>query len=241
MKKLISILTICVLFTACSSGNLQLDVSTSVTAGVTSITETTLNSTADSETSKTAGDSNTVSSETSNDPSIIKLGEQKKLEFQKLYQDFLSYSFSELAFEYPHSSFKYEDEWYYAVESTEFTSVNDLYNYFLNFCTPEYSTELLINSRNYYRDIDGKLCLMERFQTNGTISFAGSRIDSYEIEGDYIIFNCTGLSDDTFALDYTPDNPVHHPECDIAITFTLKNIDENWFIDSCSNIDIFLM
>lgn len=189
-----------------------------------------------------------VNANTENAPVIIvseqetiQLGEQKKLELQKLYHDFLTYSKSSLIFMCSQEYFEYDGLIYLEIFSSEFQSYSDLYNYFLNFCTPEYSTSLLANSRNYYRDIDGKLYLTDTMLSDGTISFASSRIDSYEINGDYIIFNCTGLSDDAFALDYNPDNPVHHPEYDVEITFTLKNIDGNWFIDSCSNLDVFTL
>jgi hypothetical protein len=172
---------------------------------------------------------------------IMQLGEQKKLEFKKLYYDFLTYSKSSLIFECSQHYYVYDGLTYFEILSAEFQSINDLYSYFINFCTPEYSMELIVDSRNNYRDIDGKLYLTDTMLTDGVIGFVGSGINSYKIDEDKIIFKCTGFSDDAFFPDYNADNPVHHYENDIEIIFVLKYVYGNWLIDSCSNIDVFTL
>ena len=242
-SKLILILamTLCLILPSCSSdGNPSS--STNIKENTTKITSSFTQSNSTSDKIQTDSTISTTFSQSENkmtDQEVLDLGEKEGNQLKQLFTDYLKFGDSNLIFTVDPNEVK--DDFgiggnliqFSRVESSKYKTYSQLYNYFCTFCTSEYSKELLTQTTHIYKDIDGKLYMS--IAEGGFMGYSRSKINSFNMTDDTIVYYCTGLGDDSINPDYDENNPVHDPKYDEEYTMTIKKINNKWYIDSCSD------
>ena len=176
-----------ILLSSCSADNNSSSANSDLNKSVTQTTSSSVGT-------ETKGKLSSTTAQTANENSgmteqeVLDLGEKEGDILKKLYFDYLNNDSKDLAFKINYYDTKEDivnnvvdgDELFSfsRVESSEFQKYSQLYDYFSTFCTPEYSTELLTETANVFRDIDGELYVI-----NSVIGFRGytaSKINTYD-------------------------------------------------------------
>lgn len=169
----------------------------------------------------------------SNDEDMIALGNQLAKQLQMLYLDYLQYGYSKLSVSidlHDIITIKTVDENGYAIykfynKVTSETSYDELYDKFNDYCTSDYSEELLNNTTHSYMDCDGQLYVSWK---DGVVSgFLESKIDSYIIDGDIITF---------YFVSEIDGNYIGKSQLDGKFSLTLMKQNNKWLISDCSDV-----
>jgi hypothetical protein len=177
------------------------------------------------------------------DEEVYSLAMTKADELYRLFQEFLIYHRLDLPLPFDEETVlgEYIEEdgevfifSFYMVNHDTIKTYDDLYNIFLEVCTPEYSTYLLKKASHYFTDIDDRLAFYETMFTRGPEECDEVLFIGFEITGDdeiKLFFSAdmyVNLGDEGIINDGPPRE----------YTITLTNIDGKWLISDCTNLNV---